>query len=122
MLIKVYFNFRNHTAVLLLIFSIILVASSKETCKCWNNFVVNKDQNGNQLCKNTLIDKEYPCGLEQPPNCVCKHKATQTYQILELGYLNCFRGNPGEFVNFHCDKFEEWDSWFNRNPQYRLYD
>ncbi|CAG9772904.1 unnamed protein product [Ceutorhynchus assimilis] len=94
------------------------IQSPPHPCQCWpewNPVLEGADYH----CKDSRSEKTFHCNIEIPPICTCKQNGSLVK--LPLGEVNCVGGGHNDYDNTNCETTPEWEAWFNKNPQYRLY-
>ncbi|CAH0550546.1 unnamed protein product [Brassicogethes aeneus] len=102
--------------VIFLSSALISLASSQETCKCWDGWTPETDDQGDR-CVGPEEDQFFPCNTEKPPSCVCKDKATGKDEVQKPGVTYCGGYNH---ESLSCGPMGQWEAYFSKYPQFRL--
>ncbi|XP_050297148.1 uncharacterized protein LOC126736690 [Anthonomus grandis grandis] len=92
---------------------------SQLDCRCWPDWKPVLTEEGDWICKDANLDKTFHCNIDVPPKCVCKDKGVEVQ--LPLGEINCVGDIQKTYDNINCNSNPEWEAWFGKYPQYRLY-
>lgn len=92
---------------------------TENDCKCFEEHVPVKQESGAYRCASSKTGFTYSCSEEKPPICRCTVDGKTTE--LPLGYTNCIttRNNNG---SRWCDDRDIFDKYFEKHPEYALYD
>ncbi|XP_030749944.1 uncharacterized protein LOC115877770 [Sitophilus oryzae] len=102
--------------VIVLLASVLAVtmASQPHPCQCWPDWQPENDAQGWHCVPKS--EKSFSCNVDPPPTCVCKDKGKDV--SLPSGEINCL-GQITKFDKDECEKTAEWESWYQKYPQYR---